>query len=138
MYVQIYQMTCVRHLYPGITIFLEIFLKYRYTGVPGISPPVISPPPGQIPRDLALPARPPLGISPPPRPNDTVQRIFLYLDVATKKASEIWFVNFLTMVCASQTRSQCCLIFSKVGVDFLFIVYVYIVCSCVHDFVVSF
>ena len=56
------------------------------------APPVISPPRGQIPRDLALPARPPLGISPPP-PNDTVQRIFLYLDLATKKASEIWFGN---------------------------------------------
>ena len=56
-------------------------------------PPVISPSRGQIPRDLALPARPPLGISPPPPPNDTVQRIFLYLDLATQKASEIWFGN---------------------------------------------
>ena len=38
-YVQIYQITCstVRHLYPGITIFLEIFLKYRYTGKPSIT-----------------------------------------------------------------------------------------------------
>ena len=56
----------------------------------------LAPPRGQIPRDLALPVRPQLGISPrPPLPNDTVQRIFLYLDlhVATKKASEIWFGN---------------------------------------------
>ena len=62
----------------------------KLTGVPGISPPR-----SQIPRDLALPARPPLGISPPPlpRPNDTCQRIFLYLDLATKKASDIWFGN---------------------------------------------
>ena len=62
----------------------------------GFRPPVISPPLGQILRDLAFPARPPLGISPPPpppRPNDTFQRIFLYLDLATKKASEIWFGN---------------------------------------------
>ena len=58
----------------------------------GFHPPVISPPRGQIPRDLALPARPPLRIS-SPRPNDTFQRIFLYLDLATKKASEIWFGN---------------------------------------------
>ena len=77
----------------------------RGTRVPGISPPRdlalpeakslgISPPRGQIPWDLALPARPPLGISPPPPPpNDTFQRIFLYLDIATKKASEIWFGN---------------------------------------------
>ena len=59
-------------------------------------------PRGQIPRDLALPARPPLGISPslpppppppPPPPNDTLQRIFMCLDLATKKASEIWFGN---------------------------------------------
>ena len=27
----------VRHLYPGITIILEIFLKYRYTGKPDIT-----------------------------------------------------------------------------------------------------
>ena len=52
----------------------------------------IAPLRGQISRDLALPAHPPLGIS-PPRPNDTFQRIFLYLDLATKKASEIWFGN---------------------------------------------
>ena len=75
-------------------------------GVPGISPPRNLAPPGakslgiwpfrgQIPRDLALPARPPLGISlpPPTPPNDTFQTIFLYLDLATKKASEIWFGN---------------------------------------------
>ena len=63
-------------------------------GVPGISPPPPRDlaPRGQIPGDLALPARPPLGISPPP-PNDTFQRIFLYLDLSTKKASEIWFGN---------------------------------------------
>ena len=75
-------------------------------GAPGITLPVISPSLGQIPRDLAplpertprnprnlaLPARPPLGISPSP-PNDTVQGIFLYLDAATKTASEIWFGN---------------------------------------------
>ena len=62
----------------------ERILKfYSYSGVPGISPPVISPPRdlappprGQIPRNLALPARSPLGISPhppvispPPGPN---------------------------------------------------------------------
>ena len=73
-----------------------------FPGVPGISPPppVILSPRGQIPRDLALPTRPPFGISPPPPPpppptppNNTVQRIFLYLDLATKKASEIWFGN---------------------------------------------
>ena len=53
----------------------------------------ISPPRGQIPGDLALPARPPFWDLAPPRPNDTFQRIFLYLDLATKKASEIWFSN---------------------------------------------
>ena len=32
-----------------------------------------------------------------PPPNDTVQRIFLYLDLATKKASEIWLGNLFEM-----------------------------------------
>ena len=70
-----------------------------FPGVPGISPPP--------PRDLVPPgpnpqgSRPPYAPSfwdlappPPPHPpNNTVQRIFLYLDLATKKASEIWFGN---------------------------------------------
>ena len=69
-------------------------MKFPIPGVPGISPPCNLAPRGQIPRDLALPARPPLGISPPlPPPNDTFQTIFLYLDLATTKASEIWFGN---------------------------------------------
>ena len=58
----------------------------------GFRPPVILPPRGQIPRDLALPALPPIR-DPAPPPNVTVHRIFLYLDLATKKASEIWFGN---------------------------------------------
>ena len=69
------------------------------TGVPGdFAPRDFAPrdfaPRGQIPRDLALPARPPFrDLAPPPPPNNTFQRIFLYLDLATKKASEIWFGN---------------------------------------------
>ena len=76
-------------------------------GVPGISlPRDITPPPpqGQIPRDLALPAHPPLGIS--PHPNDTFQRIFLYLDLATKKASEIWFGNLFDNGFARESDSE--------------------------------
>ena len=86
-----------------VMVIEAIDCKGASTGVPGIYPPPwsrfpgakphrISPSPrGQIPRDLALPARPPLGMSPPPPLNDTFQRIFLYLDLATKKSSEIWF-----------------------------------------------
>ena len=41
-------------------------------------PPVISPPRGQIPRDLALPARPPLGISPPPSQRHISENILVF------------------------------------------------------------
>ena len=104
---------CLQTFTPGSSLLSRQHSRV-FPGVLGISPPVISPPGakslgisppgaksleisppgGQIPRDLALPARPPLGIShPPPSPNDTVQRIFLYLDLTTKKTSEIWFGN---------------------------------------------
>ena len=91
----------------AISTFLHsiaLFTQHKLTRCPrdftprDLAPPGQIPrdpaPPGQIPRDLALPARPPLGISPPsPPPNDTFKRIFLYLDLVTKKASEIWFGN---------------------------------------------
>ena len=68
--------------------------------VPGISPPVISPSRGQIPRnraplgqipwDLALPARPPLGISPPPPSQRHISENIL---VFRPSYQEIWFGN---------------------------------------------
>ena len=85
-----------------------------------------SSPPGPNPLGSRPPCAPPFRVlAPPPPPlNDTFQRIFLYLDLATKKYG---LAIYLTMVCASQIQSQCCLIFSKVGVDYLVIVYVNIV-----------
>ena len=72
-------------------------------GVPGISSPPDRAHRGQILRDLAPWGQIPWGLRPPcapsfrdlapPPPNDTVQKIFLYLDLVTKKASEIWFGN---------------------------------------------
>ena len=80
-------------LYMYRVLFSKILQVQLNTGVPGISPsPRDLAPRGQIPRDLT-----PLGQIPRdlalPVPNDTFQRIFLYLDLATKKASEIWFGN---------------------------------------------
>ena len=50
-------------------------------------------PPGPNPKGSRPPCAPPFRDLAPPRPNDTFQRIFLYLDLATKNASEIWFGN---------------------------------------------
>ena len=100
----------------------------------------------QCPRDFAPPPRDlapsgakslgispsallPLEISPPPSPspppNDTFQRIFLYLDLAAKKASKTWFGNlFDNGFTRVRLRANGVWSFSKVGVDFLVIVYV--------------
>ena len=101
-------------------------------------PPVISPPRGQIPRDLTprgqiprdltLPAQPPLGISPPPPSQRHISENILVFKPSNQESfwNMVW--QFIWQwICASQTRSQCCLIFSKVGVDFLVILYVNIV-----------
>ena len=61
---------------------------------------MISPFLGQIPRDLALPAHPPFRDLAPPKQHN--QRIFLYLDAATKKASEMWFGNLTMGLCESE------------------------------------
>ena len=110
--------------------FLHIFANISYTsvifhckaieetGVPGISPPVISIPRGQIPRDLALPARPPLGISPPPpRPNDPLENIFVFRPSYQESFWNMVWQFIWQWICASQTQSQCCLIFSKVDLS---------------------
>ena len=62
----------------------------------GFRAPMISPPPGAKSLGISPSLRaPPFRdlAPPPPPPNDTFQRIFLYLDLATKKVSEIWFGN---------------------------------------------
>ena len=73
----------------------------------GFRPPVISPPRGPNPQDLAPPGPNPLGSRPPcappfrdlapPPPNDTFQRIFLYLDLVTEKALKYGLAIYLTM-----------------------------------------
>ena len=54
-------------------------------------PLVISPSLGQIPRNRALPARPPLGIPLYTWQSSHLKIIFLYLDAATNSASELSF-----------------------------------------------
>ena len=105
---------------------LTSFTRYFRSGVPGISPP---------PRDLAprgsnpLGSRPPcappfrdLAPPPPPPPHTLVFRPSYQESFWNMVWQFIW-----QWICASQTQSQCCLIFSKVGVDFLVFVYVNIV-----------
>ena len=84
--------------YISLVLLRSVYLFPRDSSHPPPPLPRDLAPRGQIPRDLALAARPPLGISLPPHPlppNDTVQRIFLYLDLATKKTSELWFKNYI-------------------------------------------
>ena len=108
--------------------------KYSYDrleagiGIPvsqGFRPPVISPPRGQIPRDLALPARPPLGISPPQSQRHISENNLVFRPSYQESFWNMVWQFIWQRICASQTWSQCCLIFSKV--DFLFVVYVNIV-----------
>ena len=124
------------------SLFLEVTLRQRflsYTGVPGISPTPWSRPPGakslgisprgKIHRDLTLPARPPLGISPPPPPSQghISENILVFRPSYQESFWSMVWQFIWQWICTSQTQSQCCLIFSKVGVDFLVIVYVNIV-----------
>ena len=89
----------------------------------------ISPPRGQIPRDLALPARPPLGISPPPPPSQRhiSDNILVFRPSYQESFWNMVWQFIWQWICASQTQSHCSLIFSRVGVDFLVIIYVNIV-----------
>ena len=105
------------------------------------APPVISPLQAQIPRDLAPPGAKSLGISPspfappfrdlapppPPFPATQLENILVFRPSYQESFWNMVWQFIWQWICASQTRSQCCLIFSKVGVDFLVIVYVNIV-----------
>ena len=79
-------------------------------------------------RALALPARSPLrDLAPPPSQRHILENILVFRPSNQESFwNMVWQFNW-QWICASQTQSQCCLIFSKVGVDFLVIVYVNIV-----------
>ena len=95
--------------------------------VPRISPsPVISPPRGQIPRGLALPSRPPFrDLAPHPSQRHSSENILVFRPSCQESFWNMVWQFVWQWICLSQTQSQCCLIFSKVGVDFLVIVYMY-------------
>ena len=112
---------------------------WSISGVPGISPPRdLAPPRGQIPMDLAPrgpnpsgscpPCAPPFrDLAAPPPPTTQLENILVFRPSYQESFWNMVLQFIWQWICASQTRSQSCLIFSKVGVDFLFIVYVNIV-----------
>ena len=69
-------------------------------------------PRGQIPRNLALPARSPLGISPPSQRHSSENIPAFRFSYQESFWNMVWQFNW-PWICSSQTRSQCCLIFSK-------------------------
>ena len=110
---------------PDRNLLVPVFQGFRPP------PPVILPPPppqGPNPYGSRPPCAPPFRDLALPPPNVTVHRIFLYLDLATKKASEIWFGNLFDNGFARfRLRANVVWYFQKVGVDFLVIIYVIIV-----------
>ena len=107
--------------------FSGLYFRHNCRCPRDFPPPRDLAPPGPNPKGSRPPCAPPFRDLAPPSQRHISENILVFRPSYQESFWNMVWQFIWQWICASQTQSQCCLIFSKLGVDFLVIVYVNIV-----------